>query len=436
MKNRISLLINLSIPLLIAGIFYIPALFPICLVIIFTKMITTDRDTLGIFLLMYGGSLSGITRSYYPFIPVYGLIFNFIGLWLLKDWLIELFQKRSSSIIYMLFIIAVFGGSYLMAEHTPLANNKIVGIIQHGLMIIPAYYVISSSKKLSNNDLFQLLILTSIAYVAFTMAQYNISATTFYDFNWFRSSSEAYAYFEQESMLVSYQGVGMSALYGYTFLLASKDISSNKKLLLYASIISFYIIMLSGARQAILGFLIVVFLRYALFNKAASFKKVMYLLPAVLLTYFIFSFIINLGSESVNRTVESGIGDRELLYLESIRLFTENPVFGVGLGGFATRNALGSVWSHNMILEILCETGLVGSILLLIIVFSYWRRNKISLFYITPNGNYYFLILAALLIRVMVSGDLTLSIEVFGALVGVNIVKNTNNSDLCTTIQS
>ena len=50
------------------------------------------------------------------------------------------------------------------------------------------------------------------------------------------------------------------------------------------------------------------------------------------------------------------------LYKKAFQLFLENPIFGIGLDQFKNRNAFG-VMSHSTYAEMLCDLGLVGSVI-------------------------------------------------------------------------
>lgn len=64
------------------------------------------------------------------------------------------------------------------------------------------------------------------------------------------------------------------------------------------------------------------------------------------------------GTESSQRSAETRVG----LYETSLAVFEESPVFGAGLGGLADplQETSANLYSHNLLLEIAAETGLVG----------------------------------------------------------------------------
>lgn len=75
------------------------------------------------------------------------------------------------------------------------------------------------------------------------------------------------------------------------------------------------------------------------------------------------------------RTYQEGadfLGGRLDLWREALRLFRENPLVGIGWGGYgnyvteAFREAHGNVYNvHNIYLQFLAETGLIGTVLIL-----------------------------------------------------------------------
>lgn len=65
-------------------------------------------------------------------------------------------------------------------------------------------------------------------------------------------------------------------------------------------------------------------------------------------------------------SIQSNAGDRDTLLLQAVTLFTQNPVLGTGLGSYAgrvrdTSSITGTYqYPHNVPLEILSETGVIG----------------------------------------------------------------------------
>lgn len=98
-------------------------------------------------------------------------------------------------------------------------------------------------------------------------------------------------------------------------------------------------------------------------------------------------------STRFEQTMDEGVGsNRAIQYRYAWMLFTESPWLGIGLGGFGEYWALGIAkgwtwngtplppvimpWVHNLELEILCETGLLGALAFTICVLDALRRCR------------------------------------------------------------
>ena len=176
--------------------------------------------------------------------------------------------------------------------------------------------------------------------------------------------------------------------------------------------------MTSGARQAMLGFMVVVFIRFAFLNNKSILIKTYYLILSLLLVFVIYQIFMNLGGAYVHSLEDSGGSGREIIYLDAFRLISLYPLLGVGLGGFFLYSKTAD-WPHNVILEIICETGLIGFGILFILVCIFILSKRVSFNLITNNNNYYFLMVIALVIRYMISCDLGESVELFSAIFAV-----------------
>lgn len=409
----------LLLPMLTIGISYGVTIYPLCVILLALGLFTTSKDTAGFYLLMFGGPIGGTFRIMYPSIPLYGMLLTLFGAILMKRWFKQFWTEKRSAFKYLLAVFLVFLISYVFAEHTAYANHKIFQIVYHGSLMFWGFYVLQKSNKIENEDLVQLILLSSITYVVFLVNYYRFTPGPLFDYNWLRTSLHAQEYIDQSATVIGYQTVGMTALLGITFLFSKKKLDIIPSAIY--SCMAFQLIMMSSARQAILGFVIIMFLRFAFFNSHMGIKKTLLFLLGFIVVYILYEFIIISGSEYIENMSETAGGGRDLIMLEAIRLFSQYPIFGVGLGGFAIHAAfLDVAWPHNFFLEILCETGCVGVLALLLIVVAYMVNNKINFRILTTTNCYYFLFATAIAIRTMVSGDLTESIELFCFLFAVS----------------
>jgi len=74
---------------------------------------------------------------------------------------------------------------------------------------------------------------------------------------------------------------------------------------------------------------------------------------------------------------ESSLNKRYIYYFKiAPKLFSENPIFGTGIGGFRHYNTYYDQNSHNTYLEILTGTGIIGFIPFMMILYLSWRELK------------------------------------------------------------
>lgn len=402
--------------LLTGGIFINITTPLLCLIVILVLLFRTSRHTAAFYLIMYGGVLGGAVRFMYPIIPLYGLLLNLLGLFLMRDLIIDMLRSHRKSVLFLGLTLFAFGISYLFAEHTEYANTKIRLIIQNGLFLLCAYYLLDKSKCYKVKDISILLLLTSIFLISFAVQYYNIYPSSVLDFNWFRQGLQNYHYINKEFLIADYQEVGMNATYAMALMYSMKK--HPKGVYLYAGL-ALFITLVSGARQSLLAFIMIIFFRYAFFNESRSFKKVLSLGFSVIFLYVVFTILQTSNIDAVTNTIDSGDSERTLLWLESINIFQNNPITGVGLGGFPLHNPYHS-WPHNFFLEILTECGLLGMVVFLILIIVYICTNKISIKHCTNNGIYYFLTLLAIMVKFMVSADFTQSIALFSAIFAIS----------------
>lgn len=425
MDKKITTLFYIILPLLTIGINFGYTIFSICILALLCRLLFSNKDTAGFYLLMFGGPVAGVIRMTYPSIPVYGLVFNFVGVLLMRNYFSPFLKERKTSIASMFLVILVFFMSYLFAEHTPYANDKMFQIFFHGSLMLWGYYIYAKSNKISSEHLCQLLLITSITFISFLVSKYGLSVGSIVDYNWLRSQLEVYKYVNEEGTLIGYQNIGMASLFGYSLYLSRTQL--DKKKIFFYTLVAFQIIMMSGARQAVLGFLVIAFLRYAFFNNKKFISKIAYIVMGTLMTMVLFLIIARSGSESIEAVMPSGGSGRDLIYIDTLRIISQHLMFGVGLGGFPLYSTMNATWPHNFFLELLCEIGLVGSIVLFLIVLVYMLSNRVSLRISTRSDSYYFLVVSALFVRVMISGDLTESIEIFSAILAVSPIYKIRN---------
>lgn|GEM_PF-773535 len=151
----------------------------------------------------------------------------------------------------------------------------------------------------------------------------------------------------------------------------SKKVSIQNILLLSVLIIT---LLLTGKRGPLLSNILAVIAIISLYAKVqhkSIAKKI--LLPIVAISILILTLItvIPEAATPFMRLTLDGGGDitsgRSHLYSVAIELFKEKPILGWGLGSFAGFQDMGT---HNVYLQLLCETGIIGALVFVLILVS------------------------------------------------------------------
>ena len=142
----------------------------------------------------------------------------------------------------------------------------------------------------------------------------------------------------------------------------------------------------------------------------------------ITLMSLVFLFLVQyLESEFISNTIAEGDRIRERNIDIALAIFMSNPIVGVGLGGF--HYVSGIIYPHNFFLELLSETGLIGTTLAMLLLFLPLSRCGQGLLHINASNQFIFLILLGTAVRVMFSSDLTESIELFSAVFAISVSK-------------
>ena len=417
------------LPLLIVGITLGYTTFAMVLVALLPLLFTNSRHTVGVFLLMYGGPLGGIIRDFYPIIPVYGMLLVLIGILLIWDEVRDLLKHNIKSLQGILLVLLTFGFFYLIGPRDEFATQKYLNICLHGIAMLFGYYVYNKSTKIEAEGLVQLLLVSSILMFNYVISVVKIVPGDFFDYDWFREQYVTWWFAnDYEGTLVSYQHIGMLILFADAIFFS--QVKVKKYLIIFYLICGGQLVLMSGCRQAIFGVALVIILRFSIFREVNIGRKnrikrfIPILISLAVATIVVFFFLEQLQSSSVTNTLTEGDdAGRTALFLQALSLFGDHPLFGAGIGGFHA--ITDTVYPHNFFLELLCEMGIVGTLLAVMFIAVPLIRNKQGILHLTYSNQFYFLIVLGIFIRVMVSSDFTESIELFSAVFAIGSVKQT-----------
>lgn len=430
MRKRIRSSYYYILPLLIVGISYGYTSFLLALLALIPLLFTTTRHTLAIFFFIYGGSLGGVIRAMYPFLPLYGLMIVLFGFLLMWDLVVDLFKNHIRAIGGIIITLAFFAVFYFLGPQDENAMIKYSTMCTHGFMMVLGYYAFERSSKIDVEGLTLLLLVASICMFAYVISAANIKPTSLMDYNWFRDQLlVVYRLDDDKLTIVNYQQIGMLTLFGLAIFLSHIKFDIVK--VVFYLLCSSQLVLTSGCRQAIFGVALIIALRFVVFRlKNVYTKKIIirlsWTIVGLAFAYFALLYALqNIGSETVETTITEGDYQRERIFGQALFLFQTHPLTGVGLGGYYYWT--GDIYPHNFFLELLCETGIVGTVVALLLLIIPLIIKRQGILHITASNQFFFLIMMGTIVRVMVSSDFTESIELFSAIFAISAAKKLGN---------
>lgn len=253
------------------------------------------------------------------------------------------------------------------------------------------------------------------------------------DFEFMRQQTYSYganAIVSLDDFTISYHLPGFIALIGLSVFLSNNKNTRSSKILIWS--ISLLIILYSGARQNLVGYISL--LMFYLYNnlKVSVFKRLVIISILGIISLYMLSY---LNSDLVQSTIKaeslqelSESTGRYVLQKRGIDLFLENPFFGVGFGHY---NFSGSYESfpHNFIIELFAEIGIIGFVFVFILSFISYSKSKLKLKKYRLHNIYPLLIIVPIFIRAMISGNLTTNILFFSLIFALPFLPSTQNID-------
>lgn len=285
-----------------------------------------------------------------------------------------------------------------------------MGIISNGISGLVGFYILFTSRTINNEQFTQMLLVTSIIMIEYIVFVFGVQAGGVFDYNWIR---EAVGVLDKTTggNVIGYQHIGMNIAFAYGIFMSSKCLDNRK--LWYYSVLCFQLALMSGARQAMLATLVILVIRYAVIGKFGKFD-IKGIVLVVLLVIALVNVAVSLDVEIVKNTLESGDTGRDELKQQALVIYENNRLFGSGLGGFT--KLTGNNYPHNFFMEVLSECGLVGLFFLSLVCFTFILKHKIGIRKMTGNESFFVIIMIALFVKCMVSGNFTVSIQLFSTL--------------------
>lgn len=350
-------------------------------------------------------------------IPMMSYLTVLIGLLIMWNFLRNNGQMVFKKGKYLWLIMGYMLVSMFFAGNMGVNMKKFTEMFMTGTLAYTAYsYIFSKCEKV---DFFRLAVYCTI--FSLFLLQLNVIANNYggpsslMDFGFYRTKVGTDMYVDLAEKGISYathyQFFGTVCIIGLTLCMAFKRMSLTQVLVLL--ILNIVSIGYTGARQYLI-IMFALFALYILLMKGNMIGKVFILIGGVyVVSYIMFQSVmsdyINVIS---NKGLLEGTGRNELFEM-GVKLFKENPVFGVGFGGYNYYGAYGA-YPHNMIVEQLAEIGLVGVLFVYICVLL--NKKALYLMYMPKQGVVLMYVMLAFFMRSMISLSFTGNIILFSIL--------------------
>jgi O-antigen ligase len=127
----------------------------------------------------------------------------------------------------------------------------------------------------------------------------------------------------------------------------------------------------------VLGFMTVI----VLFKTKNSWGKIAIFAAGAVVFFLVFQFLMQsevLKNRILQSTQEGDFSDRDMIWQRLVPVIKNNPIIGVGITGYAqvAQSIFGRAMSpHNVILEILCFTGITGLFIYLVFLYRIFKKS-------------------------------------------------------------
>ena len=140
---------------------------------------------------------------------------------------------------------------------------------------------------------------------------------------------------------------------------------------------AFLSILLDGGRSATLAYSVFIAC-VCIFNRAARFK-LLFTYAATWLTYFSILFFSSHSASNVRSIVRESTSGRYELWVSAFQCWSQNPIFGCGFYQLDQYSGVISAHPHNLFIQVLTETGLIGFGFLILVIWNILKRIKWNL---------------------------------------------------------
>lgn len=359
--------------------------------LVFCKMIGTFGPALGI-------HLPGTVVAF------------FLILVFMRKELLLLFNKHTTKpLVFIFTIFFIFMVYYLLTGETKNSASKFSVMTISLVVDVVAFLILVTFSDIRMNRLTIPFLLFAMLQLGYVESFSGHRPSGILDFSFFRSACTEMM--RKNIPVLSYHNMGISA-----FIAAAFMISQRKKINNYFDVVflftSFWLILLSGARQTIFGFIFLIFV-WMVFRTGRFKLSTVFLASGVMIGIYLCLKLLDVPilQESSSRGAHMG-SDLNRNYDYPLMVISYHFLDGIGFGNYHNPHTQ-EIYPHNIILEILCEMGFVGFLFVVTVVVFFIRSHHFLLRNELPSGGICLLLWIPYLVRSMISGDVSENISLF-----------------------
>jgi len=293
---------------------------------------------------------------------------------------IYLLRREEQEIIILgkIFWISILIG-LLMFIGLLFSTNRAYGLSKTGLYFlfnIVAFMVAAllakDSKRIENLAFFTYLLGLVVAIICFDLA----STRFYFKFVRFRLS-------ESIDPIILSRSLGISVLSALYLIIKYKELLI-RLFLIFSVIILVSPMIWTGSRAPILGLILTVLLFFILQPSQPIFRKVAIVLSGIGATIY---YVSQSASQVTARMAtpvaqEASAAFRILAWFQAIQDFGSSPITGIGTGSFFLNvPGIPLTYPHNLVLELACENGIIGFLLVCSFLFIVLKYGIVNIKY-------------------------------------------------------
>ena len=312
--------------------------------------------------------------------------------------------------VYILLFFTICLFAYFLTGDTQNSTRKIMNMSIHMVSAIVSFSVLKEFEDIRMERIAPMFLLESLILISLVMGTFFFFPFQgLFDFDAVRNT-----WIELKRLDIAYLNyhfMGIAAFIAAVFYLCERPrlITVFDYVFILACV---WTQLLSGARQAVFGFIL--FFAFWLVYRQQRISIPM-LFVSVLFVVGAYYGLQSIQSETFGIIYEQSSNINENInrnFDYPIALIKEHFWQGIGFGNFYNPST-DEVYPHNMILELLCEWGLIGTAILSIPLILFVALGNFSWQGVLSNASLCLFVVFPYLTRSMISGDLSDNIELF-----------------------